>query len=142
MKFIRKTAFIIISTMLLITLTASLAHAESNTNETTEKLPLLLDLGAKKCIPCIKMAPILDNLKQEYSGIFNVEFIDVWKSENVQKAKKYGISSIPTQIFFDKDGKEIWRHVGFISQKDILSKWNSLGYDFIKAQKNQTNKVQ
>lgn len=95
-----------------------------------EALPKLLDLGAKACIPCKMMAPILDELTTEYAGRFDVEFIDVWIKENAEKAKAYGIGSIPTQIFFGRDGKELWRHEGFIAKADILAKWKELGYDF------------
>ncbi|MBN2281723.1 MAG: thioredoxin family protein [Candidatus Marinimicrobia bacterium] len=99
--------------------------------ETVElKLPKLLDLGAHKCIPCKKMEPILAELTEEYKGVFEVEFIDVWQPENKAKAQQHKIQSIPTQIFFDETGTEIWRHVGFISKEDILAKWVELGYDF------------
>ena len=94
------------------------------------KLPKLLDLGSKKCIPCIKMAPILVELKKEYAGRFDVEFIDVWLKENADAARKHGIKLIPTQIFFGTDGKELWRHEGFLSKEAILAKWKELGYDF------------
>jgi thioredoxin 1 len=96
------------------------------------KLPKLLDLGAKKCIPCKMMAPILEELTKEYAGVMDVEFIDVWLKENAEKAQKYNIQSIPTQIFFDADGKELWRHEGFISKEDIFKQWKTLGYDFEK----------
>ncbi|MDF1814744.1 MAG: thioredoxin family protein [Verrucomicrobiales bacterium] len=95
-----------------------------------QKLPKLLDLGAHKCIPCKKMTPILDELTREYKGVFDVEFIDVWQPENKEKAHAHGIQSIPTQIFFDATGKELWRHEGFISRKDILKKWKQLGFKF------------
>jgi thioredoxin 1 len=91
----------------------------------TVRLPKLLDLGAGKCIPCKLMAPILDKLKLEYAGRMNVEFIDVWV--NPDAAKPYGIEVIPTQIFYDADGKELFRHVGFFSREDILGKWKELG---------------
>jgi len=90
-------------------------------------LPRLLDLGAGKCIPCKKMAPILAELKQEYRGVFDVEFIDVW--ENGAPALAYGIEMIPTQIFFDASGKELFRHEGFFAKEDILAKWKELGVD-------------
>jgi thioredoxin 1 len=93
-------------------------------------LPKLVDLGASKCIPCKKMAPILEELKKEYAGVFDVEFIDVWQKENSKKAEEYKIESIPTQVFIDQKGKELWRHVGFFSKEDILTKWKELGYDF------------
>ncbi len=89
------------------------------------KLPKLLDLGATKCIPCKKMVPILEALKKDYVGKLEVEFIDVWKSAD--EAKKYGIKLIPTQIFFDATGKELFRHEGFYGRDDILAKWKELG---------------
>lgn len=91
------------------------------------KLPKLIDLGADKCIPCKMMAPILDELKKEYAGRMNVEFIDVWK--NPDAGKPYGIEMIPTQIFFDAGGKELFRHTGFFGKEDILGKWKELGVD-------------
>ena len=90
-----------------------------------KKLPKLLDLGATKCIPCKKMAPILEELKKDYAGKMEVEFIDVWKDSDA--AKKYGINLIPTQIFYDATGKELFRHEGFLGKKDILAKWKELG---------------
>ena len=94
---------------------------------TAAKLPKLLDLGAGKCIPCKMMAPILEELKKEYAGRMNVEFIDVW--QNPDAGKPYGIEVIPTQIFYDADGKELFRHVGFFAKEDILGKWKELGVD-------------
>ena len=92
-----------------------------------QPLPKLLDLGAKKCIPCKAMAPILEELKKEYAGRMIVEFIDVWQNEGA--AKQYGVEVIPTQIFFDADGKELFRHTGFFGREDILGKWKELGVD-------------
>jgi len=94
------------------------------------KLPKLVDLGADKCIPCKAMAPILKDLKTDYAGRMDVEFIDVWKNPDAGKAHK--IKLIPTQIFFDASGKERFRHEGFYGKEDILAKWKELGVD-IKA---------
>jgi thioredoxin 1 len=90
-------------------------------------LPRLVDLGAGKCIPCKMMAPILEELKTEYAGRMQVNFIDVW--ENPDEAKKYNINIIPTQIFYDASGKELFRHEGFFSKEDILGKWKEFGCD-------------
>ena len=91
------------------------------------KLPRLVDLGADKCIPCKMMAPVLADLKTNYIGRLEVEFIDVWK--NPDAGKPYKIKLIPTQIFFDAKGKERFRHQGFFSKEDILTKWKELGVD-------------
>ena len=106
--------------------------------KSTKGTPKLLDLGSDRCIPCKQMAPILDELKLTYAGVLDVEFIDVWKPENQQAATEYGIKSIPTQIFFDAKGNELWRHVGVISKEDILNKWKEFGYD-LKPQKENTS---
>ena len=73
------------------------------------------------------MAPILKELKAEYAGRMEVEFIDVWKDPKPGKA--YKIKLIPTQIFFDASGKERFRHEGFFGKEDILAKWKELGVD-------------
>jgi thioredoxin 1 len=99
----------------------------ASTPTETKPLPRLLDLGAGKCIPCKMMAPILEELKKEYAGRLEVTFIDVW--QNPDAGKQYGIEMIPTQIFFDASGKEIFRHVGFFAKEDILAKWKELGVE-------------
>lgn len=108
------------------------ATAGSESGATSESgpraaLPRLVDLGAGKCIPCKKMAPILEELEREYAGRMDVEFIDVWKNPDAGKA--YGVEMIPTQIFYDASGKELFRHVGFFGKEDILGKWKELGVD-------------
>ena len=90
-----------------------------------QALPQLVDLGADKCIPCKMMAPLLEELRREYKGRLEVTFIDVWK--NPGAGRQYGIRVIPTQIFFDASGRELYRHEGFFSKKDILAKWRELG---------------
>jgi len=89
------------------------------------KLPRLVDLGAGKCIPCKQMAPILEELAETHKTFFSVEVIDVWV--NPDQGKKYNVRIIPTQIFYDAQGRELYRHVGFYSKEDILSKWRQLG---------------
>lgn len=94
----------------------------------TPGLPRLVDLGAGKCVPCKMMAPILEELKSQYQGKLTVDFVDVW--EKPDEAKKYDINLIPTQIFYDASGKELFRHEGFYSKEDILGKWKELGITF------------
>ena len=93
-----------------------------------QTLPKLVDVGADKCIPCIKMAPILESLKDDFSGRMDVEFVDAWKRR--EDAARYKVQMIPTQIFYDEKGKELYRHTGFYGRKDILGKWQELGYSF------------
>ncbi len=88
-------------------------------------LPRLVDFGAGKCIPCKQMKPILSELEKKHSDQFTVVFIDVW--ENKDAGTRNGIRMIPTQVFYAADGRELARHEGFMSKKDILAKWRELG---------------
>jgi thioredoxin 1 len=87
--------------------------------------PSLVDFGAKGCIPCDKLAPILEAMKTKYDGKANVLFISVREQQIL--ASRYGIQSIPVQVFFDKDGKEVFRHTGFWPQEDLEKKLAELG---------------
>jgi thioredoxin 1 len=103
----------------------SLAGETLAASEVTLDIPVkdtvtMVDLGAKTCIPCKMMAPILEEMKGEYQGRAEVIFLDVW--EDPSQGKRFGIMSIPTQIFFDKHGKEVYRHTGFMD-KEKIKKW-------------------
>jgi len=90
-------------------------------------LVTMIDLGAKKCIPCKLMAPIMEKMEKVYQGKAAIVFIDVW--ENREQAGRFGISTIPTQIFFDPKGKEVYRHVGFMSEEGIVAQLKKMGVD-------------
>lgn len=87
----------------------------------------MVDIGAKECIPCKMMAPIMEELEKEYhaTGKAAILFIDVWK--NKDQGRRFGIRSIPTQIFYDKEGNEVYRHEGFMDKKEIVSRLEKLG---------------
>lgn len=85
----------------------------------------MVDLGAKACIPCKMMIPVIESLSAEYEGRAGIVFIDVWK--NPKEVEKFGIRTIPTQIFYDKDGKEAMRHEGYFSKVEIIKVLTKLG---------------
>jgi thioredoxin 1 len=95
-------------------------------------LPRLVDLGSNTCIPCKKMAPILAELAVEQAGRLEVLVIDI--REDQAAAAKYGIRLIPTQVFYDAAGKEVWRHEGFIDKAAILARWAELGVSLAAAE--------
>ena len=97
----------------------------------------MIDLGAQKCIPCKMMAPIIKKLKKVYEGKAAIIFIDVW--ENRDQAKRFGIRAIPTQIFFDKNTQEVYRHVGFMSETLMVQQLKKMGVD--SAQKNKPDSL-
>jgi len=107
---------------------AIFATAALAADAATAPMPRLVDLGASRCVPCKLMAPILEGLKKEYEGRMQVDFIDVW--QNPDAGKQYGIKMIPTQIFYDTAGKELFRHEGFFAKEEILAKWAELGVHF------------
>lgn len=116
---------------LCLALAVALSVAVSGGAQQAPKLPKLLDLGAVGCIPCKLMAPILEELKTELAGKIDVEFADV--NRRPELAGKYEIELIPTQIFLNADGKELFRHVGFYGKSEILTKWRELGFGVTAA---------
>ena len=87
--------------------------------------PTVVDLGARTCIPCKKMAPILDSLSKDYRGRANVLFIDVHADQAA--ARKFRVQMIPTQIFFNARGQEVKRHTGFMDKTDIVKELKAAG---------------
>jgi thioredoxin 1 len=85
----------------------------------------MVDLGAASCIPCKMMAPILDKLAKRFEGKAAIVFIDL--RYNRESIERFSIQGIPTQIFFDKNGREISRHMGFMSEEAILAQLKSMG---------------
>jgi thioredoxin 1 len=85
----------------------------------------MIDLGAKACIPCKMMAPIMEKMEKQYAGKAVIHFYDVWK--NNEPARRFNIRVIPTQIFFDKEAKEVYRHEGFMSESDIVAQLTKMG---------------
>jgi len=85
----------------------------------------MIDLGATQCIPCKMMAPIMEKMEKKYSGKAAIVFIDVWKYRG--EARRFGIRAIPTQIFFDSQGKEVYRHVGFMGEEAIVAQLKKMG---------------
>ncbi len=71
--------------------------------------PVLLDLWAPWCKPCLMVAPILDELAEEYSG--KISFVKVDVDQNPKTAAKYGIMSIPSLLIFKK-GEPVSHIVG------------------------------
>lgn len=87
--------------------------------------PTIVEFGATGCVPCDRMQPILDNLRKKFPGKLNVVFVHVREEQIL--AARYGIQSIPVQVFFDAGGKEVFRHVGFYAEKEVLKQLKKTG---------------
>jgi thioredoxin 1 len=87
--------------------------------------PAVLDFGMGVCEQCKKMKPILTELADEYDGRCRIEIVDIGK--HPEEADRYSIKLIPTQIFFDAQGREIARHEGFMPKADIVARLREMG---------------
>jgi len=120
LKFNYKTASLVLFLLLCASLSAAFAD-----NIPAKGTVTMIDLGAKACIPCKMMAPIMEKMEKVYAGKAVIHFYDVWKDR--EPAVRFKIRVIPTQIFFDKDAKEVYRHEGFMSESDIVSQLTKMG---------------
>ncbi|MFZ5950113.1 MAG: thioredoxin family protein [Candidatus Rifleibacteriota bacterium] len=107
-----------------------LAQIASSSAETSKKLPRMVDFGSKQCKACKAMEAVLEACIEKHSDKFKTEFIDVWLQENQALAQANQIQTIPTQIFFNEEDKELFRNTGFLSEDEILAKWKELGFVF------------
>ena len=119
------SALVVAAVVATVMSTGCQQASRSNMTYPATGLPHLVDLGTPACIPCALMAPDLEELKKEYSGRLEVEFIDTLRNPGAKG--QYDAFFCATQIFIDASGKERFRHVGYYSKKDILAKWKELG---------------
>jgi thioredoxin 1 len=117
--------FSFLQTPVFFGLTSSAAQAAETKEIPAKGMVTMIDLGAKKCVPCKMMMPVMEKIEKAYQGKALIHFYDVW--EDREPATRFGIRGIPTQIFFDKDAKELYRHVGFMSEEDIVSQLTKMG---------------
>jgi thioredoxin 1 len=83
-----------------------------------------LEIGAESCIPCRMMQPIMKEIAEEYPGVVEVIFHDLYEDREI--GQKYRIRVMPTQVFLDASGREFFRHEGFYPKdqmKAMLDKY-------------------
>lgn len=118
-------ALISITKTLLYNYDIALANQIDFNSLPVKGMVTMIDLGATECIPCKMMAPVMKKVEADYQGKAAIVFIDVWK--NREQAPKYNIKAIPTQIFYNASGTEVYRHEGFMSEKDIVAQLTKMG---------------
>ena len=123
----KSSLFVLLLGLVLIALPGSAMAAQSEEVGPAKGMVTMIDLGADKCIPCRMMKPILKEVREEYKGKAAIVFIDVWK--NPQAGRRFGIRAIPTQIFYNKNGKEVTRHTGFLGKDSIVAMLTKLGVE-------------
>ena len=126
--FRKLTIFLIFSGLLVLAGSPPAQADVENFNDVPVKgMVTMIDLGADKCIPCKMMAPIMAKMEKRYEGKAAIVFIDVWKHN--EQARRFSIRAIPTQIFYNENGKEVYRHVGFMNEKAIVNQLKKMGVD-------------
>jgi thioredoxin 1 len=102
----------------------------TNTKEDFQKAvgsgkPVLVDFGSNDCMPCRLLRPILKDIGKEYAGRAHVLVIDIYDQKEL--ARQYKVQVVPTLVFFDAKGKEVYRHLGALDKEAIVAKLKEIG---------------
>ena len=120
-----KIILIVVSIILIILEVLFLCKSHfSIFNSDNNNLPVLVEFTSLKCAPCKKMQPVIEKVKAEYTGRLTVEVYDVSKEKSL--IDRFNLYGLPTEIFFDTNGKEVYRHLGAMSKEDITKKLKEL----------------
>jgi len=126
MKILRIIYALFITVVFVIACESAKSEAKTATSQPANEYqneikPLItfVELGSVNCIPCRQMQPVMKAIEEKYTGQVKVVFYDVWKVDQRKYAQEYNIKLIPTQVFLDKEGKEIMRHEGFFPEAEI-----------------------
>ena len=111
---------------------AAQASVGAATPAPVKALPRFVDIGTTTCAPCRVMLGVMQELEAKYPDRLKVEFIHT--GNDPEAAERLGIRTIPTQIFYAPDGKELFRHIGVMRTGDVLAKWRELGWPIEVAQ--------
>jgi thioredoxin 1 len=121
---VRKNVLLLFFIILFCTL-STVIHAKGVDDLLSEGKVTMVDIGAKECVPCQLMKPILHELKKEYDNRVGIVVVDAYKKPDM--ALELGITSVPTQIFYDSSGQEVERHIGYMDREEIVAVFDSLG---------------
>jgi thioredoxin 1 len=99
--------------------------AEQAQPASSKTQPTLLEFGRGKCIPCKMMKPILEELMKECEGKAVIRIVNIDQEKELTEKNK--IMMIPTQVFYDTTGKEVFRHVGFFEKDSVKVHLQAVG---------------
>ncbi|HDQ39501.1 MAG TPA: thioredoxin [Desulfonatronum sp.] len=90
------------------------------------ELPRLVNLKTEACIHCKRMIPVLEELQRQFTDKFTIYTFDVQRNQRAGTA--FGvIRTLPTLVFMDQAGRELFRFEGYMSKAEILDRWRRLG---------------
>jgi thioredoxin 1 len=127
MKTCRRHPQVLILGVLVLLVTAFRAPAGEFDGVPVNGVATLVVLGTPSCPPCVRMKPILEKLAGHYAGRAAVVPIDV--AIHQDQIIRFGVKTIPVEIFFDADGREVYRRVGFMSETQILDQLRKMGLE-------------
>jgi len=87
----------------------------------------MINLEAPSCGACRRMIPVLEAIGKRFEGRVSVVLIDVDKDPG--QLDRFNTEYTPTQIFLNAEGKEVYRHVGFMPEEDITAQLRKMGVD-------------
>ena len=132
-RFVWVTA-VAVSVALLLLSSFARSDVPATAGKTTgTPLPRMVDLGRNQCTPCKMMAPVLEELKREYTGVIDIEFIDITKNPDAMGKLGLSLRAVPFQAFYDASGKIVKRHYGYMSKEEIVKAFKELGFDLKKT---------
>lgn len=117
--------------LLAIALLGSLAACGTDTSVSTSPgvklvqnaiasgLPSIVEFGATTCSTCLEMKAVLDSVARRTQGRAHVLIIDI--SKDWEAGQAYRIQLMPTQVFFDASGREIGRHMGKLTEAEVVA---------------------
>ena len=124
-KKIRVFLSLLIAAIMLCPIPFAFAESHEGDDVPVKGMVTMIDLGANRCLPCKMMAPIMEKLEKRYKGKAAIILIDIVKEYD--RAKRFKFRTIPTQLFYDEEGKEVYRHAGFMSEEAIVEQLKKMG---------------
>lgn len=79
-----------------------------------------LEFGATGCSACRQMEAVMETIRTRYPNRVQVVFVHVGRKENQDLVDYYGIATIPTQVLLDREGKEYYRHTGYLPADELI----------------------
>jgi thioredoxin 1 len=122
-------ALTVSATLFLLSFVAWSSVASPSEEAARTTLPRMVDLGKGQCAPCKMMVPVLEELKREYSGVIEIEYINITENPDVMQKLGLPVRAVPFQIYYDVSGKIVKRHYGYVSREEIVKAFKELGFD-------------
>jgi thioredoxin 1 len=126
MKFLRGTLIGLFCLVVGFLMVCQSLSTQAQSAAPAQGKPALYDFGRSMCIPCKEMEKILGSIKGKYGSQIEVRLVMAEKDEAM--FKEYKIMLIPTQVFLDASGKEVFRHVGLYPENELVTKLKELNF--------------